>query len=138
MRRALKQLDDQLVLLPPGSWASGDPGPSVYWRVFRHVGGDRPPEHVLTWMDADLEPLPLSMGVVDEVQKHRMDGRNRPADVDARNAKLLERNRRDRDHQIGQLHDEYAPIVERGRNGFTVGTRNQVPYWRRKHRGGHR
>lgn len=138
VRAQLRLLDDRLRLIPPGSMTAGDLAPSLYWRVMRDVGGDRPALHVLTWMDAAQQPLPLSSGIVDEVQRHRKDGRNHGPNADQRNDALVATVKKDRENAVQALHDEYEPHLERGRVGVTLGARNKVPYWQRKHRGGYR
>lgn len=137
LRRALKQLDDRLRLLPPGSMTAGDLAPSRYWRVMRDIGGDRPAVHVLTWMGRDQEPLPLSTGILDEVAKLRLDGRNRGPNADERNDTLVANVRKAREDSVQALHDEYEPHLERGRVSVSLGARNKTPYWQRKYRGGY-
>lgn len=137
IRRALKRLDDRLRLLPPGSMAHGDLGPQPYWRVYRSVSDDRPPLHVFTWMGRDQEPLPLSAGILDAVQQLRKDSRNQGPTADERNEKIKQDARKERDDQMAALHDEYAPHLERGRVGVSLGAHNRVPYWQRKRRGGY-
>jgi hypothetical protein len=81
LRRALKDIDRNLVLWPPDAM-------SPYWRVLERRGDDRPAETILTWMGMDATPLPLSSGILDEVQRLRKDARNRGLTVEERNAQL--------------------------------------------------
>lgn len=138
LRRALRRLDDRLRLIPPGSMIPGDLAPQPYWRVMRDIGGDRPAAHVLTWMGRDQEPLPLSTGILDEVQRHRRDGRNHGPTADQRNDALVAAVKKERVDSVQAIHDEYEPHLERGRVGVSLGARNRVPYWQRKSRGGYR
>lgn len=135
LRRALKQLDDRLRLLPPGLLAGGSWCP--YWRVVRVVSDDRPPLPVLSWMDANMDPLPLSSGLIEEVKRHRRDSRHREPDADQRNAAHIEAMRKLRAESVQALHDEYAPHIEKGRTGVSMATSKRRRYWQRDH-GAHR
>jgi hypothetical protein len=134
LRRDLKRLDDRLRLLQPAHVCPGTP--TGYWRVVRVVSDDRPAAPVLTWMDALGEPLPLTSGILDEVNRHRKDGRNFGPNADERNAALEDAVRREREQTREAIHDEYAPYLERERVGVSLGAHNRIPYWQRKYRGG--
>lgn len=130
LRRALKRLDDRLVLWPPDAF-------SPYWRVLRRVSDDRPAESVLVWMDDDGTARPLSSGIVEAVERLRRDGRGRGPSVDERNRMLEDAVKAERELAREAIHDEYAPYLERGRVGVGFGAKNKVPYWMRKSRGGY-
>lgn len=136
LRHALRRFDDQLRLLPPRAVFPGTA--TGYWRVVRMVADDRPALPVLTWMDATGAPIPLSTGILEELQRLRRDSRNQGPDVDERNAALEEQVRRERADAMEALHDEYEPYLERGRVGVSLAGVKKRPYWQRRFRGGER
>lgn len=129
LRRALKQIDDRLVLWPPDAM-------SPFWRVLRRMGDDHPAETVLTWRDIDGNPLPLSSGILDAVQQLRKDGRDQGPTVDERNRMLEEAVQKERRDGLDALADEYRPYLERERVGVSMGPRPRRRYWQRKWGGG--
>jgi hypothetical protein len=114
LRRALKDIDRNLVLWPPDAM-------SPYWRVLERRGDDRPAETILTWMGMDAAPLPLSSGILDEVQRLRKDARNRGLTVEERNAQLEAAVAKERRDGMDALADEYRPYLERERVGVSMG-----------------
>jgi hypothetical protein len=129
LRRALKEIDRNLVLWPPDAM-------SPYWRVLERRGDDHPAETILTWMGANAEPLPLSSGILDEVQRLRKDARDRGLTVDERNAQLEAAVAKERRDGMDALADEYRPYLERERVGVSMGPKPKRPYWQRKWGGG--
>lgn len=132
--RALKRIDDRYVLQKhPGDV----PGGFVY-KVFCIVSEDRPAECILSWADDYGNPLPLSSGLVDEVQRWRPENRERRGpDADERNRLLLERREREAREALAAISDEHRAGIEKGRVSVSLGVRNRVPYWQRKFRGGY-
>lgn len=132
LRRALKQIDPDLRLWAPDAM-------SPYWRVLLYRGEDKPAETILTWMDYETgEPLPLSSGVLERVERLRRDARNTGKSADELNAEHVERLRRQRDEDREAIGEEYRPYLERGRVGVGMSTLKRRPYWQRKYRGGDR
>lgn len=129
LRRALKQIDRQLVLWPPDAM-------SPYWRVLRRVADDQPCVEVLVWMDDNMNPLPLSSGILEAVQRLRVDGRNQGPTADERNAQLHENNRKQSERDREALKDEYRPYLDHERVGVSMATVKRKPYWMRRWKGG--
>lgn len=70
VRRALKEHDPELVLLPPGVDVAGRPAPErVGYRVYRRSGGDRPLDFVCFWGNDQFDPYPLSSSLIDRVKE---------------------------------------------------------------------
>lgn len=65
IERALKALDPDLFLNPDRDPETG----LVYWTVAQWMGTGHRPHRVLIWRDPYGNPLPLSMGIVDEVRR---------------------------------------------------------------------
>lgn len=100
VRRALKDYDRNLELLPPGVDAIGG-ADRRHWRVYARVGGDRPLVFVTAWATESGEPLPLSMRLLDRVKEQDLNTRVRYLDADARNArKQEERDRRSKQEGV--------------------------------------
>lgn len=135
LRRALKQIDPRLRLLSPETVFPGTP--PGYWRVVCLYDQDRPAVPVLTWMTPYGDPLPLTSRILDEVNRHRLDGRGYGKTSDERNDDLKETVAKERRAQLDAIHDEYEAHLERGRVGVSLGATNKVPYWMRQHRGGY-
>lgn len=114
IQRALKSIDDRLVLWPPD-------GMCAHYRVARNVSDWQEPEVICTWMDAYGNPLPLSSGLIDTVDSLRRDARNKSLDADVFNAKRTEDLERDRAERGQQIIEEHRPKVERGRTSVSFG-----------------
>ena len=115
IQRALKAIDDDLILLPPDDYR----GP--YWKVYQHISDWQDAVCIFTWMDEAGNPLPLSSGLVNEVDKLRRDGRNKGLDADAHNAQrelLVEAEKAERGQAVVE---EHRAKVERGRSSVSFG-----------------
>lgn len=115
IQAALKQLDDKLILLPPDAYR----GP--YWKVYRDVSDWQEAVCIYTWMDDYGDPLPLSSGLVNEVDKLRKDARNKGLDADDLNALREQRLAEDRAERGQQIIEEHRAKVERGRTSVSFG-----------------
>lgn len=115
VRRALRQHDDRLRLLPPGVDA-GDGRERRHWRVYLYVAGDRPLEFLLSWQTDRGEPLPLSMALVDEVQRHDRNSRAQIVEAEVANELLRQEKQREFEREKeGALDDWMGPRAEKGR-----------------------
>lgn len=114
IQRALKAIDDRLVLWPPD-------GMCAYYRVARNVSDWQDAEIIASWKDQNGNPLPLSSGLIDEVDRLRRDARNKGLDVDAYNAKRTEDLEAERATRGQQIIDEHRPKVERARTSVSFG-----------------
>jgi hypothetical protein len=76
--RALRDYDDELRLVPQPS-AHG-----LRYEVRRWRGTDKPAEFLLAWIDEQLEPLPLSMKLLELVKQHDRNTRSRVLDENVR------------------------------------------------------
>lgn len=112
VRRALKEYDRDLELLPPGVDVAGG-ADRRHWRVYARVADDRPLAFVTAWADADGEPLPLSMRLLDKVKQQDRNSRSDYQDADTRNADVRERNRRRSQEQALELVDEHVRSAKR-------------------------
>lgn len=129
LRRALRQIDDRLVLWPPDVM-------SPYWRVLYRVSDDKPAETILTWMNDDGSPRELSSGILERVRKlDRRDGQQGPT-ADELNQQHDERLKRQRESELEALKDEYRPYLDRGRVGVSMGPKPKRPYYQRRWGGG--
>lgn len=129
--RALKQLDDRLCLQKhPGAVAGG-----WVYKVFRSWSDDHPADLICTWADEYGAPLPLTTGLVDMVNRLRLDAPNKGPDADAHNAAHLERVRRmGRDLEQAVIDDHRAK-VERGQVSVSLAGVNRKPEWLKANRG---
>lgn len=132
--RALKQIDDRYVLQRhPGDVAGG-----WVYKVFCIVSEDQPAVCVLSWSDEHGNPLPLTFGLVDEVQKWRPENRDRRGpDADERNQQLRDRTDQVRRDQLAAISEEHKAKVERGRTSVSFGplTRlSEIPRRERRRR----
>lgn len=90
------------------------------WMVLRYQGSDRPADPVCSWVDDDLEPLPLSHGLVEKVKQLDRNTRGRIEDPDVANKRRLERLQADEDDMIDTAAREFhrrartAPCFHRG------------------------
>lgn len=114
IQRALTQIEDRLILWPPD-------GMCPYYRVARNVSDWQEPEIIASWKDTNGNPLPLSSGLIDEVDRLRRDARNKGLDVDAYNAKRTEDLEADRAARGQQIIEEHRAKVERGRTSVSFG-----------------
>lgn len=110
VRRALKQYDRNLELLPPGVDVQGG-ADRRHWRVYARVSGDRPLVFVTAWADRNGDPLPLSMRLLDKVKEQDRTTRGVYLDADARNrelrAQVAERSRADSE-TLAEEHLRFA------------------------------
>lgn len=125
--RALKQIDRRLFLWPPD-------GLSPYYRVVESRGDDREAEIICTWMDdATLAPLPLSSGLIDRVDRLRLDARNKGIDADAFNALRSERIQAEQQEIALEIASDHRAKVERQRVTVSLGANTSLPYYQRNH-----
>jgi hypothetical protein len=97
---ALRQHDDQLRLVRQPL------GDTLVWKVYRYAGSDRPAEFLLAWTTSTGEPLPLSMRLVDEVQRHDRNSPGVIVDADRQTQQLHEqRQRQDETDDEAIAHD---------------------------------
>jgi hypothetical protein len=136
LRRALKQIDPQLRLLRPEIVFPGTA--TGYWRVVCQWSYDQPAEPVLTWMDANRNPMELTARILDEVNRHQKGGRGYGKTSDERNAEIAASAKRDRSEVREAIEHEYRPFLDRGRTGVSMGAHNKIPYWMRRNRGGYK
>jgi hypothetical protein len=129
--RALRQIDDKLCLQKhPGQISGG-----WVYKVFRAWSDDHPADLICTWADEYGNPLPLTMGLVDLVNRLRLDAPNRGVDADAHNeAHLAGIRKLGRDLEQAVIDDHRAK-VERGRVSVSMGVTNRKPEWVKKNRG---
>jgi hypothetical protein len=114
IQRALKQIDDRLILWPPDSV-------NAYWQVYSRVSDWYPPTPVAAWMDDYGNPLPLSSGLIDKVNRLRLDAPNKGLSVDDHNALRAERIERDREQRGQAVLEDHKAKVERGRTSVSFG-----------------
>lgn len=114
IQAALKQIDDRFQLWPPD-------GMSEYWRVYCRINDWTEAPCVATWMDDFGNPLPLSSGLIDKVNRLRMDSPNQGVSVDEHNAKHVQRVRDDREQRDHAIAQEHAPKLERARTSVSFG-----------------
>jgi hypothetical protein len=103
LSRALKEIDDRLVLQKERSSA---PGGWTY-RVLRIWSAEHPPAPVVIWEDDYGNPLPLTSGILDAVHKHLIGFRGNRFYVDE-----AEHNRRHVEQMEQRLADELEAIRE--------------------------
>lgn len=115
IQRALKALDDALILLPPDDYR----GP--YWKVYQHVSDWQDAVCVYTHMDEAGNPLPLSSGLVNEVDRLRKDGRNKGLDADQHNAQRELQIEAEKAERGQAVVEEHRAKVERGRSSVSFG-----------------
>jgi hypothetical protein len=124
--RALKQIDDRLCLQKhPGPVEGG-----WVYKVFRAWSDEHPADLICTWADERGNPLPLTFGLVDMVNRLRVDAPNKGPDADAHNAHLLEEIRRLTQDLGDQVIGDHRAYVERGRHSVSMSgkrKRNRVP-----------
>jgi hypothetical protein len=109
--RALAEMDDRLFLVE-----DHDPlHQRVVYKVLRRVSDWQDAVHILDWRDEQtLEPLPLSSGIIDAVQRLRPENRHKRVDEDQHNAQLVASRKREFEADIDYLRDHYEPLVGSG------------------------
>lgn len=132
LSRAVKQIDPAFVLQKhPADVAGG-----WVYKVFQVVSEDREAVCVLTWTDMFGNPLPLSSGLVDELQKYLPEARSRRGpDADARNRQLAERRQRDMEHTVGEIIADHQARVARGQITVSLSARSKLRYWQKNRSG---
>ena len=116
---ALKQHDPDLRLVPQMSDVYG----TTVWKVYRYCGSERPAEFVCGWWNDKLEPLPLSMALIDMVQLHDKNMRGNPGDVDELTAKLKAQRYADARAETQEMAREFAARMDGKR--YTILPRSQ-------------
>lgn len=129
--RALKTLDGRLVLQKHPRNVEG----GYVYKVLRVWSDSHEPAIVLTWMDEYGTPLPLSSGLIDEVQRHMLGARNARLDADEYNRRFEARVQADADYARSELIREHKPRVERGRVSVSLGEKNRKRDWMKENRG---
>lgn len=126
---ALRQIDDRLILqkhpseVVEGGWV---------YKVFKHVSDWQPPIPVATWADEHGQPLPLTFGLVDLVNRLRADSAYKAETVEERNAKQLAKVEQLRADVAEAINDEHRARLDRGR--VTVSRhRTSKRAWQRNH-----
>jgi hypothetical protein len=131
LSRALKQLDDRLVL----QRHAGDVAGGWVYKVFTIVSDDEPAECVCTGADEYGNPLPLSSGLLDLVQRLRPDARDRRGPTsDERNAAYRAELDHARTVDAERVSDDHRAKIERGSVTVSLTAGRRKPYWMRNHR----
>ncbi len=112
VRRALKEYDRNLELLPPGVDVAGG-ADRRHWRVYARVADDRPMVFVTAWATESGEPLPLSMRLLDKVKEQDRNTRGRYLDADERNRRLRERAAADAHREGEALVAEHVRFAKK-------------------------
>lgn len=107
VRRALKNYDGNLELLPPGVDVKGG-ADRRHWRVYARVSADRPLVFVTSWATEGGEPLPLSMRLLDKVKEQDRNSRVGYLDADSRNRARQERLGKHSRSEGERLVDEHV------------------------------
>lgn len=129
--RALKQIDSRLVLQKHPAEIRG----GWVYKVFAIVSDDQPAEAVCTWADEYGNPLELSSGLVDLVNRLRPDARSRRGpDSDERNAAHREQLQRAREEDAERVNEDHRAKIERGRVTVSLATGANRPAWLRNTR----
>lgn len=124
IERALKQIDDRLLLWPPDAY-------SQHWQVLSRVSDWQPPIPITAWMDDFGNALPLSSGLIDKVQRLRLDAPNKGLSVDEHNARHQEREERAAEERNQAVLAEHRPYVERDRTSVSFGPLTRLGEYRR-------
>ena len=125
--QALKQIDDRLILQKhPGPVEGG-----WVYKVFRHVSDWQPPLPVATWADEHGNPLPLTFGLVDLVNRLRLDAPNKAPDADERNQQRLAEIERERENISRDIMDDHKAKVARFRSTISLGANTRKRAWQR-------
>lgn len=130
LSRALKRIDDQLVLQRHPANVEG----GWVYKVFKVVSEDQPAQAVCTWCDEQGKPLPLSSGLVSLVESLRMGARNQALDAEAHNARLKAENDKAQTEAAQAVADEHRAKVERGQLTVSLAANTSKREWQRNHR----
>jgi hypothetical protein len=84
----------------------------VVWCVVVAVGGDIPPVTIHEWRDEQKRPLPLSSGIVREVQRMERDGGKLAAEVIKHNRDLIDSRRQTADTAYREIQDDMMPRMK--------------------------
>lgn len=128
LQHALAQIDDRLMLWPPD-------GMSPYWRVACRVSDWQEARVVCTWRAPDGSPLPLSSGILAEVDRLRLDGRNKEPDADEFNRQREEQVDREKRARGEAIVEDHRPYVERSRTSVSLADTRRKPEWLKQKRG---
>lgn len=131
IQRQLKEINDRLILWPPDAT-------SAYYRVVFRVSDDKPVRDVCAWMDDYGNPLPLSSGLIDKVNRMRLDAPNKGLSVDEHNDRHRARMRAEMDARLEAVVAEHRRKVEYGQVSVSLGPRPRKRYWQRTSRPGDR
>ena len=103
------------------------------WKVYRYMGDHRPAEFVCGWWTDELEPLPLTMRLVDRVKDRHAASRAPHVDADEHNLRLIEARRKDAEDAADALAGEFAPYLDRGRVSVAAGRSRKPAHLRNRH-----
>ena len=107
--RALQALDSRLSLRVDQTGL---------WRVyFNDQGRD---VFLLAWADAEGRPLPLSMRLVEEIQKQDRGGRGEPLTAEVMNERLEQQMERARQNTIEAIRDDHLPAIRSKRHSVRI------------------
>lgn len=109
--RALKQLDDRLVLAINLDEETGQ----HVWQVLVRYGGDRPAQVVMSWRNEYGKPLPLSHALVEEVKRLRET--DTFAAMVAHNRNMREAGNHDDFLEATEIAAEMIPYIKGRRGG---------------------
>ena len=105
---ALRRHDPDLRLVPQDSDAYG----RRIYKVYRYNGPDRAADLVCVWWDRNLQPLPLSMALLDMVQLHDKNTSGRMPTVDEETARLKTERRKDYDRDAEAIVKEFSKKLD--------------------------
>jgi hypothetical protein len=86
-----------------------------FWKVLRYVGSERPLEFICDWLDADRNPLPLSMRLLDRVKMHDRNSPMATLDEDTANARHRERLAKEHAARMQDIADDHRSRARRNR-----------------------
>ena len=119
---ALRRHDPELRLVPQNSDAYG----RRIYKVYRYNGPDRPADLVCVWWDRNMEPLPLSMALLDMVQLLDKGTVGRQPTVEEAERELRAGRRRDYERDAEAIVKEFGPRLDGKR--FTPQPRSRALY----------
>lgn len=114
-RRALREYDRDLRLVPPGIFVRGEhESRSDAYRVYRYMGSDRDLRFVCGWWDDYGNPYAqLSIaGLLDMVKRLDLNTRGERFDSEAANAEVRARRMKDDHDQLRDLAHEFRGRLE--------------------------
>lgn len=126
--RALRQIDERFTLWPPDAM-------SPYYRVYCRVSDWQESVCVCTWMDEQGQPLPLSSGLLNEVDRLRLDARNKEIDADTFNRLRSERIAKEKADRGEAIIGEHRAKVERNQTSVSLTDVRRKPEWLKRNRG---